>query len=113
MSDVGKTVHGKACAWHLAMPAWSVERERRDVHYVAFVGDDNPYLLDCVADLALHDQPVFRTFGMIVAAILFIDGRKLARVPINNVRDGSIIMDEAAAFILGTLRQVVQIDMRL
>ena len=74
-----------------------VEREDGCVNHVPFVCNDDAVVFNRVADLPSHDQPELGAFGMIVPAILFIERRKILFVAVDDVRHGTIIVNEATA----------------
>ncbi len=53
VSDVGIAVHGKTGARSVAPEPGSMKRKGRHVDDVTFLGDDGPYLLNGITDVAL------------------------------------------------------------
>ena len=76
MGDVGETVHGQAAGRARPMKTRRMEREDGCVNHVPFVCNDDAVVFNRVADLPSHDQPELSAFGMIVSAILYIEGRQ-------------------------------------
>src|SRR4051794_24262694 len=71
--NIGVSVHRKPGAWPVAVPPRSVECERRHVHHVPFIGNDDAHVFDRVSNLPLHNKPVFGTFRVVMPAVLLID----------------------------------------
>ena len=54
----------------MAIEAGGMEGKAGDVDDVAFAGDYDSLAFDGIADLAGHDEPELRAFGMVVALVV-------------------------------------------
>src|SRR5687767_9530564 len=110
MSDIRIAIERKASARAITPVPRGMERKRRYVDDVALIRDHDADLFDGVTNLTLHDEPELGALGMIVAFVLLVQRRELARVSIDDIRDGAVIMHKATALIVRILLQVVKID---
>jgi hypothetical protein len=89
------------------MESGSVECVWRCINYVAFLRDDFTNILHRVADLPGHDEPELSALRMEMAAILRISRRQVLFIPIDDVRNSTVIVDETAPFVLRLFLQFV------
>jgi hypothetical protein len=96
MRDIRIAIHCQAARGTRPMKTRRMEREDGCVHDVPLVRDNHTIILNRVTDLPGHDQPELSAFGVIMSAIFFIERRKILLIPVDDVGDGSIVMNEAA-----------------
>ena len=84
-----------------------MKSEGRNVDDVSLIGDHDAVVLDRVANLPGHDQPELSAFRMVMAAVFEIQWRQVFFVTVNNVGDGSVVMDESPTLIGRGLGQFI------
>src|SRR5216684_9095810 len=95
MSDLRISVYCQPARRSWSVKARQVISEPGRIDDVAGIGDNGRLPLNLVADLACEDNPKLGAFRMVMPAVGRLHRRQLLLVPVNDIGDCAVVVDEA------------------